>query len=48
MGLKYQKEMLNFIPFRNEGIKGAEKWILERQEATGNWRGIIPAMLNSL
>ncbi len=41
-------EMLNFIPFRKEGIKGAEKWILERQEATGNWGGIIPAMLNSL
>jgi squalene-hopene/tetraprenyl-beta-curcumene cyclase len=41
-------EMLNFIPFRNEGIKAGEKWILERQEATGNWEGIIPAMLNSL
>ncbi|MGM3304575.1 squalene--hopene cyclase [Anabaena sp. WFMT] len=41
-------ESLNFIPFRNEGIKAAEKWILERQEATGDWGGIIPAMLNSL
>ncbi|MEI6444714.1 MAG: squalene--hopene cyclase [Nostocales cyanobacterium ELA583] len=41
-------ESLNFLPFRNEGIKAAEKWILERQEVTGDWGGIIPAMLNSL
>ncbi|PPJ64173.1 squalene--hopene cyclase [Cuspidothrix issatschenkoi] len=41
-------ESLNFVPFRNEGIKAAEKWILERQEVTGDWGGIIPAMLNSL
>ncbi|WP_413173350.1 squalene--hopene cyclase [Anabaena azotica] len=41
-------ENLNFLPFRQEGIKAAEKWILERQEATGDWGGIIPAMLNSL
>jgi squalene-hopene/tetraprenyl-beta-curcumene cyclase len=38
----------NLIPFRQEGIQKAEKWILERQEATGDWGGIIPAMLNSL
>jgi squalene-hopene/tetraprenyl-beta-curcumene cyclase len=41
-------ESLNFVPFREEGIKAAEKWILERQEVTGDWGGIIPAMLNSL
>jgi squalene-hopene/tetraprenyl-beta-curcumene cyclase len=41
-------ESLNFIPFRAEGIRAAEKWVLERQEATGDWGGIIPAMLNSL
>jgi squalene-hopene/tetraprenyl-beta-curcumene cyclase len=41
-------ESINFVPFRNEGIKAAEKWILERQEVTGDWGGIIPAMLNSL
>lgn len=41
-------ESLNFVPFRAEGIKAAEKWILERQEVTGDWGGIIPAMLNSL
>ena len=41
-------ESLNFVPFKDEGIKAAEKWILERQEVTGDWGGIIPAMLNSL
>lgn len=41
-------ENLNLVPFREEGIKAAEKWVLERQEVTGDWGGIIPAMLNSL
>lgn len=41
-------ESLNLVPFREEGINAAEQWILERQEATGDWGGIIPAMLNSL
>ena len=41
-------ESLNWVPFRDEGIKAAEKWILERQEVTGDWGGIIPAMLNSM
>ncbi|MBD1846431.1 squalene--hopene cyclase [Cyanobacteria bacterium FACHB-63] len=41
-------EELNFMPLREEGIKAAEKWILERQESTGDWGGIIPAMINSL
>ncbi|MEI7861132.1 MAG: squalene--hopene cyclase, partial [Planctomycetota bacterium] len=38
----------NLVPLRQEGLNAAEKWILERQEATGDWGGIIPAMLNSL
>lgn len=38
----------NLVPFRSEGLKAAETWILERQEATGDWGGIIPAMLNSM
>ena len=41
-------ENLNLVPFREESIAAAEKWVLERQEATGDWGGIIPAMLNSL
>jgi squalene-hopene/tetraprenyl-beta-curcumene cyclase len=41
-------ENLNLVPFRKEGLRAAEKWVLERQEATGDWGGIIPAMLNSM
>ena len=41
-------ENSNITPFREEGLKAAEEWVLERQEATGDWGGIIPAMLNSL
>lgn len=41
-------EQFNLVPFREEGLKAAEKWVVERQEATGDWGGIIPAMLNSL
>ncbi len=41
-------EQLNWVPLRKEGLKAAEAWVLERQEATGDWGGIIPAMLNSL
>ncbi|MEO1094479.1 MAG: squalene--hopene cyclase [Cyanobacteria bacterium J06638_28] len=41
-------EAINFVPFREEGLRKAEKWVLERQEATGDWGGIIPAMLNSM
>lgn len=41
-------EKLNLVPFRTEAINAAERWILERQEVTGDWGGIIPAMLNSL
>ncbi|MGC8453598.1 MAG: squalene--hopene cyclase [Cylindrospermopsis raciborskii] len=46
-GLKLA-ESLNLVPLQDQGIKAAEKWILERQESTGDWGGIIPAMLNSL
>ncbi len=41
-------ESLNIVPLREEGLKAAENWILERQEPSGDWAGIIPAMLNSL
>jgi len=41
-------ERLGLVPFREEGLRKAEQWILERQEATGDWGGIIPAMLNSM
>jgi squalene-hopene/tetraprenyl-beta-curcumene cyclase len=41
-------EGLGMTPLRQEGLKAAEQWVLARQEATGDWAGIIPAMLNSL
>jgi squalene-hopene/tetraprenyl-beta-curcumene cyclase len=41
-------EKLNLIPFRQRSLKAAEKWIIEREEVSGDWGGIIPAMLNSL
>ncbi len=41
-------EDLNLVPLRREGVAMAERWILERQEASGDWGGIIPAMLNSM
>ena len=41
-------EQTNLVPFREEGLKAAERWVLERQEVTGDWGGIIPAMLNSM
>ncbi|MEM6451267.1 MAG: squalene--hopene cyclase [Cyanobacteria bacterium P01_D01_bin.105] len=41
-------ELFNAVPFREEGLRRAEQWVIERQEATGDWGGIIPAMLNSM
>jgi squalene-hopene/tetraprenyl-beta-curcumene cyclase len=41
-------ERLGIVPFRNEGIRRAERWTVMRQEATGDWGGIIPAMLNAM
>lgn len=41
-------EDFNLVPLREESLQAAERWILERQEASGDWGGIIPAMLNSL
>jgi squalene-hopene/tetraprenyl-beta-curcumene cyclase len=41
-------EKRNLVPLRQKGLEAAEKWVLERQEASGDWGGIIPAMLNSL
>ncbi len=41
-------ELLNWVPFREEGLKAAVAWILQHQEPAGDWGGIIPAMVNSL
>jgi squalene-hopene/tetraprenyl-beta-curcumene cyclase len=41
-------ERNGIIPFRRAGIARAEQWTVQRQEATGDWGGIIPAMLNAM
>ena len=33
---------------RKRALKIAEKWILDHQDPTGDWGGIMPAMMNSL
>ncbi|HTV74508.1 MAG TPA: squalene--hopene cyclase [Candidatus Acidoferrales bacterium] len=38
----------NAVPLRKRGVEAALAWVLERQEPTGDWAGIIPPMLNSL
>ncbi len=34
-------------PWRAKALKNTERWILERQDPSGDWGGIQPAMLNS-
>ncbi|MEN9244453.1 MAG: squalene--hopene cyclase [Gloeomargarita sp. DG02_5_bins_242] len=41
-------EMWHLTPLRHEGLRAAEQWLLQRQEETGDWGGIQPAMVNSL
>ena len=41
-------ERAGLVPFRQCGLERAERWTVERQEHTGDWGGIIPAMLNAL
>jgi squalene-hopene/tetraprenyl-beta-curcumene cyclase len=41
-------ERVGVVPFRELGLELAEKWTVERQEHTGDWGGIIPAMLNAM
>jgi len=35
-------------PYKKKALAVAEQWILEHQEATGDWGGIQPAMLNAI
>ena len=41
-------ERAGLVPFRSRGLRRAERWTLERQEHSGDWGGIIPAMLNAM
>lgn len=35
-------------PLRNFALKKAKDWILARQDPTGDWGGIVPAIMNSV
>ncbi len=41
-------DRIGFVPRRQAGIQAAERWVIERQDAPGDWAGIVPAMLNSI
>jgi squalene-hopene/tetraprenyl-beta-curcumene cyclase len=41
-------DQIGLAPFRRKGIDLAEAWVIERQDAPGDWAGIVPAMLNSI
>lgn len=41
-------DQLGLVPFRQAGIQAAERWVIERQDTSGDWAGIVPAMLNSI
>jgi squalene-hopene/tetraprenyl-beta-curcumene cyclase len=41
-------ENLPVRPFMKRAMKKTEQWILEHQDASGDWGGIQPAMVNSL
>nr|WFJ08635.1 hop-22(29)-ene synthease [Cibotium barometz] len=41
-------ERWGMVPFRQRGLREAEKWVVERQEDTGDWAGIFPAMFYSI
>ncbi len=41
-------EAAGIAPLRERGLALAERWTVERQEHTGDWGGIIPAMLNAM
>src|SRR5262245_66099923 len=41
-------DRIGLVPLRRKGIEAAERWVIERQDAPGDWAGIVPAMLNSI
>jgi squalene-hopene/tetraprenyl-beta-curcumene cyclase len=41
-------DQIGLVPMREQGIAAAERWVIERQDASGDWAGIVPAMLNSI
>ncbi|HMX28705.1 MAG TPA: squalene--hopene cyclase, partial [Blastocatellia bacterium] len=41
-------DQVGLVPLRAQGIAAAERWVIERQDTSGDWAGIVPAMLNSI
>src|SRR5262245_10703567 len=41
-------DRVGLVPLRRKGVAAAERWVIERQDASGDWAGIVPAMLNSI
>jgi squalene-hopene/tetraprenyl-beta-curcumene cyclase len=41
-------DRIGLVPRRQAGIAAAERWVIERQDGSGDWAGIVPAMLNSI
>ena len=41
-------DRIGIVPCRQAGIEAAERWVIERQDTSGDWAGIVPAMLNSI
>ncbi|XTZ20087.1 MAG: squalene--hopene cyclase [cyanobacterium endosymbiont of Rhopalodia fuxianensis] len=38
----------NLVPFYKKSLQASEKWILNHQQESGDWGGIMPPMINSL
>lgn len=38
----------NLVPFYKKSLQASEQWILNHQQESGDWGGIIPPMINSL
>ncbi len=41
-------DRLGVMPLRQAALRRAKRWILEHQDASGDWGGIFPAIANSL
>ncbi|MGK7945744.1 MAG: squalene--hopene cyclase [Microcystaceae cyanobacterium] len=41
-------EESNLVPFHKQALQAAERWMLNHQQESGDWGGIMPPMVNSL
>ncbi|ACK66841.1 squalene/oxidosqualene cyclase [Rippkaea orientalis PCC 8801] len=41
-------EKNNLVPFHKKSLQAAERWMLNHQQESGDWGGIMPPMVNSL